>query len=454
MQRAKGIRARCKLYTRKLTDSNMPTLTIPSNGSSKESTQDMTPEEQTAEATNMDSINTSSPVIESNSATEKVTSHSEGKDGEVVKQETSKRTKALQVLRWFIKDQWFLIAMGFVVLVSSQIQVPASQQQIKRTVVTYAAVSVIFFINGCTLDTRVMLANYMRWRLHIFVQLQCYLVCSAATFAIVSLCATNPNFMDPWLLIGFLFVGSAPTTMSSNVVMTRQAHGNAALTVVQSVIGQFLCPFLTPIILQMYLSTGSWYSKVLVRGSGYGGIYQRVFMQLGLSLFLPMFIGQIVQRLFPKLTKKVFFDWNLLKLSSIALLTMVWQTFDQAFSSGAFDAVKSSNIIFIVFITIALYLIWLAICFTAATFWLPKKDVIACCYCCPAKALAMVVPLTSVMYININPVDQSKMQIPAIIFQAFQVGIGGIMTIGFRRWIRPEEEKEEAEKNVEAGERK
>lgn len=341
--------------------------------------------------------------------------------------------------------------MGAVVLISSQVQVPASQQRTKRTVITYLAVSVIFFINGCTLDTRVMLVNYMRWKLHIFVQLQCYLVCSAATFAIVSLCATNPHFMDPWLLIGFLFVGSAPTTMSSNVVMTRQAHGNTALTVVQSVIGQFLCPFLTPIILQMYLSTGSWYSKVLQRGSGYAGIYQRVFMQLGLSLFLPMLVGQIVQRLFPKMTKKVFFDWKLLKLSSIALLTMVWQTFDQAFSSGAFEAVKPSNIIFIVFITIALYFIWLAICFTAATMWLPKKDVIACCYCCPAKALAMVVPLTSVMYINIDPVDQSKMQIPAIIFQAFQVAIGGIMTIGFRKWIRPEEEKEEADKNVEAG---
>jgi sodium/bile acid cotransporter 7 len=430
------------------------TVATPSGRSSIDGNKGTISEDRITEATNMDSINTGPPELESEKSEDSVqveTSNTrEGKKSTMTK--LPKRAKALKVLKWFVKDQWFLLAMGAVVLISSQVQVPASQQRTKRTVITYLAVSVIFFINGCTLDTRLMLANYMRWKLHIFVQLQCYLVCSAATFAIVSLCATNPNFMDPWLLIGFLFVGSAPTTMSSNVVMTRQAHGNAALTVVQSVIGQFLCPFLTPIILQMYLSTGSWYSKVLQRGSGYAGIYQRVFMQLGLSLFIPMLVGQIVQRLFPKTTKKVFFEWKLLKLSSIALLTMVWQTFDQAFSSGAFEAVKSSNIVFIVFITIALYFIWLAICFTAATMWLPKKDVIACCYCCPAKALAMVVPLTSVMYINIDPVDQSKMQIPAIIFQAFQVAIGGIMTIGFRKWIRPEEEREEAEKNVEAGE--
>lgn len=204
----------------------------------------------------------------------------------------------------------------------------------------------------------------------------------------------------------------------------------------------------------MYLSSPAWYTKVLVNGSNYAEIYRRVFKQLGLSLFVPILVGQVVQNLFPKPTKKVFIDWKFMKLSSFALLTLVWQTFDQAFRSNAFDSVKPSNIIFIIFICIALYFIWSGICFAAAMIWLPRKDVIACCYCCPAKALAMVVPLTSVMYINISPVDQSKMQIPAIIFQAFQVGIGGILTILFRRWIRPVEEQESREKDRAAGDTK
>jgi sodium/bile acid cotransporter 7 len=366
----------------------------------------------------------------------------------------STRAKVIRTLKWFVKDQWFLLAMAAIILLSSQVQVPASRQHQKRTVITYLSVSIIFFVNGCTLPTRILYENYKRWKIHAFVQLQCYLVCSAATFAIVSLCATNRTFMDPWLLIGFLFVGSAPTTMSSNVIMTRQAGGNTALTVVQSVIGQFLCPFLSPAILQMYLSSGAWYSTVLSAGSDYAAIYRRVFMQLGLSLFLPMAVGQAVQWVWPRPCKKFFVDWGIMRINSFALLTLVWQTFDQAFASGAFTAVKPSNIVFTVFICLALYLVWSAICFTAAMLWLPKADVIACCYCCPAKALAMVVPLTSVMYIDISPVDQSKMQIPAVLFQALQVTAGGLMTIGFRRWIRSEqegrvgdvEEKAEAEK--------
>jgi sodium/bile acid cotransporter 7 len=363
---------------------------------------------------------------------------------------STKLQKTVYALKWFVKDQWFLICMGCLILISSQVQVPTSQQRIKRLVITYLSVSIIFFINGCTMPTKILIENYKRWRVHLFVQLQCYLMTSAATFAIVSLCATNPKFMDPWLLIGLLFVGAAPTTMSSNVVMTRQAHGNAVLTVVQSIIGQFLCPFLTPVLLQMYLSSGAWYTKVLVNGDNYSEIYKRVFKQLGLSLFLPMFIGQIVRNLFPKPTETVFVKWKVMKLSSFALLTLIWQTFDQAFGSGAFDQIKGSNVIFLVFMSIALYFIWLGLCFASSTIWLPKKDVIACCYCAPAKAIAMVVPLSSVMYLNVSALDQSKLQIPVIIFQAFQVAIGSISTVVFRRWVRPDEEKESREKALEA----
>ncbi|KAF2000154.1 hypothetical protein P154DRAFT_435391 [Amniculicola lignicola CBS 123094] len=363
----------------------------------------------------------------------------------------SKRHRMFAILKWFVQDQWFLIAMGFLILISSQVQVPKAQQEIKRVVITYLSVSVIFFINGCTLPTRVLLENWYRIKIHAFVQLQCFLGTSAATFAIVSLCATNTKFMDPWLLIGFLFIGCAPTTMSSNVVMTRQAHGNTALTLVQSIISQCLCPFLTPVLLQMYLSSGAWYTKVIMNGDNYAEIYRRVFKQLGLSLFVPLLVGQVVQNVFPKPTKIVFVKWKLMKLSSVALLTLIWQTFDQAFGSGAFATVKASNIVFIIFISIALYFVWLGLCFGTSIIWLPKKDVIACCYCCPAKALAMVVPLSSVMYINISAINQSKLQIPVILYQAFQVAIGGMLTIIFRRWIRPEEEEEDREKAAAMG---
>lgn len=112
-------------------------------------------------------------------------------------------------------------------------------------------------------------------------------------FAVVSICATNPHFMDAGLLVGMILCGSVSTTIASNVVMTKQAHGNSTMTVVQSTIGNFLSPFLTPVLFKMYLSTHAWYTRFLpVEQGGYGEIYKRVFKQLGLSIFLPI-VGEL-----------------------------------------------------------------------------------------------------------------------------------------------------------------
>lgn len=196
----------------------------------------------------------------------------------------------LSTAKFLIADQWFLFALGFFILISSQVQVPASQQAMKETVVTYLCVAVIFFITGCTLSTKVLLANYGRWRIHVFVQIQSFLLTSAIVYAVVSLCALNPDFMDAGLLVGMIFTGCVPTTISSNVIMTKQANGNQALTVVQSTLGNFLGPFITPLLVIMYTSTGAWYTKVVpgVGSGGFGELYKRVLKQLGLSIFLPL----------------------------------------------------------------------------------------------------------------------------------------------------------------------
>lgn len=69
-----------------------------------------------------------------------------------------------------IADQWFLIGMGIVIAIASQVQVPESQQRIKEKIVIYLCVSIIFFITGCTLDPSVLFSTYMRWKVHLWVQ--------------------------------------------------------------------------------------------------------------------------------------------------------------------------------------------------------------------------------------------------------------------------------------------
>lgn len=352
-------------------------------------------------------------------------------------------SKVLRAIWWFLADQWFIICLGILIAISSQVQVPLSQQQTKETVAVYLAVSIIFFVTGCTLPTRTLIENYSKWKIHLFVQVQCFLMTSAIMYGIVSACATNKHFMDPWLLIGLIVASCTPTTISSNVVMTRTANGNTALTVVQSTIGNFLGPFVMPGLIKMYLSSNAWYTDVLpAEAGGYGEIYRRVFKQLGLSLFLPMAVGQVVQNVFPKTTEKVFKKWKLNKIGSFCLLTVLWSAYDQAFATKAFSSVPANNIVFIVFISIGLFVIWWVIAFFTAVLWLGRKDVVSVCYCVPAKTPAMGIPIIITLWVGLLDIEQSKLQLPMVIYQGFQITAGSILTIFFRRWVARGKEME------------
>lgn len=367
------------------------------------------------------------------------------------KKSRSPLSKLLGFLLWFVKDQWFLIGIVLVTIISSQVQVPASQQATKQVIVSYLSVTLIFFVTGCTLDTQILLNNYAKWKHHIFIQVQCFFMVSALAFAIVSLAAINRSFMDSWLLIGLIFNGCQPTAMASNVLFTRQSHGNVHLTVVETTIGNLIGPFLSPVLIKMYLSTGAWYADVVpVQQGGYQALYRRVFMQFGLSIYLPMFIGQLVRYFFPKLVNKVFVEWKIGKFASLAMLTLLWQTFDHAFATKAFTSVKPSNMIFIVFITVVNYGLWLTISVSLSLFWLDRKDTVAVAMCAPAKTLALGMPLSFLMFRGITGLDEAKIQIPMLMFQVLQMGLASLTTIAFRRWVdaaeprKPQTEDEEA----------
>lgn len=347
-----------------------------------------------------------------------------------------------------LSDQWFLIAIGIVIAIASQVQVPQAQQDLKRTIILYTGVSIVFLITGCTLDTRILVQNYSRWKVHLYVQVQCFLMCSAIAFGVVAATATNRHFMDPGLLVGMIFFSCVATTMSSNVVMTRQAHGNQALTVVQTTIGNFIGVFISPALVIMYTSTDAWYNDVLPPSTGrFQEIYARVLKQLGLSIYLPLAVGQVIRWFFPKACKKVFMDWKLVKLNSICMITIIWQTYDQAFASHAFDSVPASNMIFVVFVCLGLFLVYFLVAFFSAMLWLPKKDVVAVCYTVPAKGPAMGVPLSTTIFAGMDLALQSKIQIPIVIFQGLQIAGGSIMIAVFRRWMAAEEARSRESKS-------
>jgi len=141
-------------------------------------------------------------------------------------------------------------------------------------------------------------------------------------------------------------------------------------------------------------------------------------------------------------------DWKIGKLGSLSLLTIIWSTYDQAFRSGAFSSVKPDNLIFIVFISVALFFLWLAVAILSSIIWLDKKTVISMAFVIPAKTPAIGVPISQVLFQGLSMLEQSKIQIPIVIFQGLQVGFSSLLTVPFRKWILPEEEESGVTKHL------
>lgn len=211
-------------------------------------------------------------------------------------------------------EQWFLISLFSLVLFSSQVQVPRQGQDIKDSAVNSVTIAVIFFINGCTVPTEALVSSLKAWRCHLFIQAMSFFVTSATTLGVVAAVATNEMFLDPALLNGLVVLGCLPTaygdrplstpcfsmitTTASNLtvsfsfttIMTGKSKGNTALSLTQSVMGNIMGPVISTSLVQLYSSRAVWYTRMLATNSsaGYGDVFGKVFMQFGLTLFLPL----------------------------------------------------------------------------------------------------------------------------------------------------------------------
>lgn len=202
--------------------------------------------------------------------------------------------------------------------------------------------------------------------------------------------------------------------------------------------------FITPALVVMYTSVPTWYNDILPasNSSQFAEVYRRVLKQLGLSIFVPLAVGQIIRHFFPEECNKIFKKNPVIKrIGSLCMLVIIWSTYDQAFSSGAFGTVPASNKIFLVFILLAIWLVYLGISITASLLLFPKKDIVAIAYCVTGKGPATGIPLSISIFSGLGLELESKIQIPIVIYQSLSVGFGSMIIVLFRKWLERDERR-------------
>ena len=300
-------------------------------------------------------------------------------DFEAIKQ--SKPYKWGKAVLDFAIAQWFFVFLAVFIALAHSFPEFAKQGGTIRAEysIGYGAVAVIFLISGMSMSSKDLMINALNWRAHFTVLTTSFLVTSSIIYGIATgIKASHDGQIDDWLLVGLIVTHSCPTTVSSNVVMTKQAHGNDILTLCEVFVGNILGAFITPALLQLYMS-GTWdFGNPSHQPDGDSTIthlYAETMKQLGLSVFIPLFVGQVIQNVFPKQSKWTLTTFKLNKVGSFMLLLIMYQSFSTAFAQDAFTSVSHASIIFLVFFNIGIYLF-----FTVLTYFYARPYFIKAYY--------------------------------------------------------------------------
>ncbi|EER42098.1 solute carrier [Histoplasma capsulatum var. duboisii H88] len=259
----------------------------------------------------------------------------------------------------FVLRQWLLIGLNVGCALAYYFPEVGKHGGIIRSEYTilYGAVALIFLISGLSIPKDKLLQHMLNFRLHLKTQGISFLVMPAIITGLVRLVDTTDHAekIDRHVLAGYIILACLPTTIVSNVVMTRAAGGDEAAALVEVFIANIIAPFIAP----------GWAVTLMPESRAFGvwkesngdlqGIYRSVFKQLGLSAFLPLVVGQLIRWKWAEKTVWVMKTFYLVKWSSVCLIVIVWSSFSTSFATGAFQSLSHETVAFITLFNILFY---------------------------------------------------------------------------------------------------
>ncbi|BGP16797.1 hypothetical protein JCM10213_002191 [Rhodosporidiobolus nylandii] len=385
-----------------------------------------------------------------------------------------------KVVLSFLLEQWFVIGIGVAIGLASAFPNVARSGGILHAEwsIKYLVVAIIFLISGLSIPLRNLWLRAGAWKLHLVCQITSFLVFPTIVFAIISCVrAADPQYerFNQWALIGMQVMAVLPTTVSSNVTLTGLAGGDQAATTIEVMqafpvfffshvalipflrrLGNLVGTFLSPALLQLFLSDESWaFGKpVASGGGGIGQLYVQVIKQLVYTVFVPLIVGEVIQYFFPKQTKWTRETFRLGKVGTFCLLLIIWSTFSGAFYENAFVQLSGEAVAFVVCTNIFLYLLFTLLLFAVCRLIsvpschvsnrkvvsegarpLFEPDVtIAALFTGAAKGAALGAPIVSILYGGLEGPAHGIVSLPLVLYQGSQVAIGQAVCVVLKKW--------------------
>ncbi|CAO3661274.1 unnamed protein product [Rhizopus stolonifer] len=365
------------------------------------------------------------------------------------------RLKSIKTFMWalFLK-YWFLLGLLIAIVLAVKFPDVARKGGYIRAewTIKWGAVIVIFLISGLSLRTKILAETILRVRLHLLIQIINLVLIPFFVFGLVILFFKLHMDISSLLLVGVVIAASTPTTVSSNVVMTKNAKGNEASALMNAALGNVLGIFVSPALVSLFqepLIEATPENESTTEAAGTVD-FVSVLKQLGITVLVPLFVGQVFQWFFTEPVAKFKVKFRLSDVSSFMLLTMVWSVFSDAVYAKSFDAVKPKDIIAVAIMNAGFYILFSLVCLVLGRLPLPRfintpswieklrysrEDTVAIMYCGATKTVAMGVPLINVLYSSGDPGTIGVLSTPLLLYHVEQLILGNIEVEILRKWV-------------------
>lgn len=248
--------------------------------------------------------------------------------------------------------------------------------------VTYAAITLLFFLYGARLSPQEAWEGARNVRLHVLVLAFTYVM-----FPLIGITTQLlvPSVLTPELYLGVVFLCALPSTVQSSIAFTAIARGNVAAALCAASASNLLGVVITPVLVALLLSK----EGVTLSGDA----IQKLFLQL----LLPFALGQLLR---PRIGGFVARHKKVLSLVDRgSILLVVYSAFSDGVVSGIWQAVSVPRLLALIALCTLLLTVVLAITtLVSRRLGFSVEDEITIVMCGSKKSMASGLPMASVLF--------------------------------------------------------
>lgn len=272
------------------------------------------------------------------------------------------------------------------------------------------AVMLVFFLHGAILPLESLRRGLSHLRLHIVVQITAY-----GAFPLIGAAALL--IPDSWVpravAIGFFFMSTVSSTISSSVAMTALAGGDVSGALFNATLSGILGVFITPA-----------YASLVAQSVGVSLSLSSVLQSVALKVLLPLLLGQALRPMIWSFLERRRQLVQMADRGSIVLI--VYGAFCDSVSGGVwtrdtlFPVVVSVLLSALILVTVSAVLILLI-----QLARLERASAIAAYFCGSQKSLANGLPIAHAVFAGSPALGLIVM--PLLVYHQVQLAFGALV---------------------------